>query len=71
MLSLHLRSDHGGMVGTQMLRGLRVSWVSELGETAMSNGAMTGKPLIESSRVDGTIVHNQQGNNVGSIKPLH
>src|SRR4051795_4414547 len=33
-------------------------------------GAMTGKPLIESDRVEGTTVYDPQGNNVGSIKRL-
>ena len=31
---------------------------------------MTGKPLIESDRVEGTTVYDRQGNNVGSIKRL-
>ena len=33
-------------------------------------GTMTGKPLIESDRVEGTTVYNPQGNDVGSIKRL-
>jgi len=32
--------------------------------------AMTGKPLIESDRVEGTTVYDPQGNNIGSIKRL-
>src|SRR4051794_20014347 len=36
-------------------------------ETAMT---MTGKPLIESDRVEGTTVYDPQGNNIGSIKRL-
>ena len=32
--------------------------------------AMTGKPLIESDRVEGTTVYNPQGNNIGTIKRL-
>jgi len=31
---------------------------------------MTGKPLIESDRVEGTSVYDPQGNNLGSIKRL-
>jgi PRC-barrel domain len=31
---------------------------------------MTGKPLIESDRVEGTTVYDPQGNDVGSIKRL-
>ena len=31
-------------------------------------GVMTGKPLIESDRVEGTTVYDPQGNNIGSIK---
>ena len=31
---------------------------------------MTGKPLIESDRVEGTTVYGPTGNNVGSIKRL-
>jgi hypothetical protein len=33
-------------------------------------GVMTGKPLIESDRVEGTTVYDPRGNNVGSIKRL-
>ena len=33
-------------------------------------GVMTGKPLIESDRVEGTTVYDPQGNEVGSIKRL-
>ena len=33
-------------------------------------GTMTGKPLIESDRVEGTTVYDPQGNDVGSIKRL-
>ena len=36
----------------------------------MSNGQMTGKPLIESDRVEGTTVYDPSGNNIGSIKRL-
>jgi hypothetical protein len=31
---------------------------------------MTGKPLIESDRVEGTTVYDPQGNDLGSIKRL-
>jgi hypothetical protein len=33
-------------------------------------GVMTGKPLIESDRVEGTAVYDLQGNHLGSIKRL-
>jgi sporulation protein YlmC with PRC-barrel domain len=33
-------------------------------------GEMTGKPLIESDRVEGTAVYDPQGNHLGSIKRL-
>jgi hypothetical protein len=33
-------------------------------------GTMTGKPLIESDRVEGTTVYDPRGNNIGSIKRL-
>ena len=33
-------------------------------------GEMTGKPLIESDRVEGTAVYDPSGTNVGSIKRL-
>jgi hypothetical protein len=33
-------------------------------------GQMTGKPLIESDRVEGTTVYDPRGNNIGSIKRL-
>jgi hypothetical protein len=35
-----------------------------------SGSAMTGKPLIESDRVEGTTVYDPSGNNIGSIKRL-
>jgi len=35
-----------------------------------SSASMTGKPLIESDRVEGTTVYDPQGNNIGSIKRL-
>jgi PRC-barrel domain len=35
-----------------------------------SGPAMTGKPLIESDRVEGTAVYDPTGNNIGSIKRL-
>ena len=34
------------------------------------SGGMTGKPLIESDRVEGTAVYDPQGNHLGSIKRL-
>jgi len=33
-------------------------------------GVMTGKPLIESDRVEGTTVYDPSGTNIGSIKRL-
>jgi hypothetical protein len=36
----------------------------------MSNGTMTGKPLIESDRVEGTSVYDPKGTSIGSIKRL-
>jgi PRC-barrel domain len=33
-------------------------------------GVMTGKPLIESDRVEGTAVYDPSGNKIGSIKRL-
>jgi hypothetical protein len=33
-------------------------------------GVMTGKPLIESDRVEGTTVYDPNGNNIGAIKRL-
>jgi hypothetical protein len=35
-----------------------------------ASGVMTGKPLIESDRVEGTSVYDPNGNNIGSIKRL-
>ena len=35
-----------------------------------SGSAMTGMPLIESDRVEGTTVYDPSGNNIGSIKRL-
>ena len=37
---------------------------------AQSSATMTGKPLIEGDRVEGTTVYDPQGNNLGSIKRL-
>jgi hypothetical protein len=31
---------------------------------------MTGKPIIESDRVEGTTVYDARGNSIGSIKRL-
>ena len=36
----------------------------------VQSATMTGKPLIESDRVEGTTVYDRQGNNIGSIKRL-
>src|SRR5436190_24378136 len=33
-------------------------------------GTLTGKPLIESDRVEGTTIYDSQGNNIGSVKRL-
>ena len=38
--------------------------------TDTAPGQMTGKPLIESDRVDGTTVYDAKGENIGSIKRL-
>jgi hypothetical protein len=35
-----------------------------------ATGETTGKPLIESDRVEGTTVYDPNGNNIGSIKRL-
>jgi PRC-barrel domain len=37
---------------------------------ARASDALTGKPLIESDRVEGTTVYDPQGNNIGTIKRL-
>jgi hypothetical protein len=36
----------------------------------MATAPVTGKPLIESDRVEGTTVYDPAGNNIGSIKRL-
>ena len=38
--------------------------------TDTARGQMTGKPLIESDRVDGTTVYDAKGKSIGSIKRL-
>ena len=38
--------------------------------TDATPGTMTGKPLIESDRVEGTTVYGPNGENIGSIKRL-
>jgi hypothetical protein len=38
--------------------------------SSADRGTMTGKPLIESDRVEGTTVYDPQGNNIGSITRL-
>src|SRR5215203_1406083 len=43
---------------------------STIGVSANAPGVMTGKPLIESDRVEGTAVYDPQGNHIGSIKRL-
>jgi sporulation protein YlmC with PRC-barrel domain len=37
---------------------------------AATTGTMTGKPLIESDRVEGTTVYDPKGDKIGSIKRL-
>ena len=39
-------------------------------QTRDAPGVMTGKPLIESDRVEGTTVYDRSGNNLGSIRRL-
>jgi hypothetical protein len=39
-------------------------------DQATATANRTGKPLIESDRVEGTTVYDPQGNNLGSIKRL-
>src|SRR5512140_3810193 len=41
-----------------------------MGQASPITGQMTGKPLIESDRVEGTTVYDPNGNNIGSIKRL-
>ncbi len=38
--------------------------------TNTQTSEMTGKPVIESDRVEGTTVYDPNGNNIGSIKRL-
>jgi hypothetical protein len=51
---------------------LRVAWgkgIPFFEERAIAEqGVMSGKPLIESDRVEGTTVYDPQGNKIGSIK---
>src|SRR4051794_7677785 len=39
-------------------------------QTRDAPGVVSGKPLIESDRVEGTSVYDPKGNNLGSIKRL-
>jgi hypothetical protein len=39
-------------------------------QTGTATKEMTGKPLIESDRVEGTTVYDPRGNDIGSIKRL-
>jgi hypothetical protein len=48
----------------------RVSQENAMAQAATGTGAMTGKSLIESDRVEGTTVYDPRGNNIGSIKRL-
>ena len=36
-----------------------------------SAGIVTGKPLIESDRVEGTAVYDRKGTKIGAVKRLH
>jgi len=38
--------------------------------TSDAQGVMTGKPLIESDRVEGTTVYDRSGNNIGSASEV-
>jgi hypothetical protein len=46
--------------------------MAQTGTTAGTDasGEMTGKPLIESDRVEGTTVYDLKGNSLGSVKRL-
>jgi hypothetical protein len=41
-----------------------------MGQASPITGGLTGKPLIESDRVEGTDVYDSDGNSIGSIKRL-
>jgi hypothetical protein len=41
-----------------------------MGQSTPLEGEMTGKPLIESDRVEGTTVYDPSGTSIGSIKRL-
>jgi sporulation protein YlmC with PRC-barrel domain len=47
-----------------------VQEVSMATQTREAPGLVTGKPLIESDRVEGTSVYDRNGNSLGSIKRL-
>ena len=41
-----------------------------MAQPAPTPGVVTGKPLIESDRVEGTTVYDPNGNNIGSVRRL-
>jgi PRC-barrel domain len=59
---------HGSMKAGERCTGR----VGIIGGNAMAEATMTrtGKPLIESDRVEGTTVYDPRGNNIGSIERL-
>src|ERR1700731_1908744 len=59
---------HVGSTCRRLPLGVVRPTISE--ETAMATAPVTGKPLIESDRVEGTTVYDPAGNNIGSIKRL-
>jgi hypothetical protein len=72
----HLTAQYSGMRGSQGHRSLsqpeRRCHLAQTDNATNTNapGVMTGKPLIESDRVEGTAVYDPQGNHLGSIKRL-
>src|SRR6202011_5486266 len=70
--SLHPQIFLASVVSNQLfMRSAYGEYFQRRGMMAQQSGsAMTGMPLIESDRVEGTTVYDPSGNNIGSIKRL-
>src|ERR1700736_137165 len=70
--SLHPQIFLASVVSNQLfMRSAYGEYFQRRGMMAQQSGsAMTGKPLIESDRVEGTTVYDPSGDNIGSIKRL-
>jgi len=66
--SLQIYDHNWSFSHAAALKAGPTQWEEDMADAASSQ--MTGKPLIESDRVEGTTVYDPAGKNIGSIKRL-